>query len=133
MTFEELGLDEVILRAVSELGFESPTPIQAAAIPVMLQTDDDLLGLAQTGTGKTAAFGLPLLHHLMQAPFRYEGVRTTRALVLAPTRELCMQISKDLKLYGKYSIATFWSNNERVSPSFIVISAETSLSYFFLA
>ena len=103
MTFEELGLDEVILRAVSELGFESPTPIQAAAIPVMLQTDDDILGLAQTGTGKTAAFGLPLLHHLMQAPFRYEGVRTTRALVLAPTRELCMQISKDLKLYGKYS------------------------------
>ena len=103
MTFEELGLDEVILRAVSELGFESPTPIQAAAIPVMLQTDDDILGLAQTGTGKTAAFGLPLLHHLMQAPFIYEGVRTTRALVLAPTRELCMQISKDRKLYGKYS------------------------------
>lgn len=103
MTFEELGLDEVILRAVSELGFESPTPIQAAAIPVMLQTDDDILGLAQTGTGKTAAFGLPLLHHLMQAPFIYEGVRTTRALVLAPTRELCMQISKDLTLYGKYS------------------------------
>ena len=103
MTFEELGLDEVILRAVSELGFESPTPIQAAAIPVMLQTDDDILGLAQTGTGKTAAFGLPLLHHLMQTPFIYEGVRTTRALVLAPTRELCMQISKDLKLYGKYS------------------------------
>ena len=103
MTFEELGLDEVILRAVSELGFESPTPIQAAAIPVMLQTDDDILGLAQTGTGKTAAFGLPLLHHLMQAPFIYESVRTTRALVLAPTRELCMQISKDLKLYGKYS------------------------------
>ena len=103
MTFEELGLDEVILRAVSELGFESPTPIQAAAIPVMLQTDDDILGLAQTGTGKTAAFGLPLLHHLMHAPFIYEGVRTTRALVLAPTRELCMQISKDLKLYGKYS------------------------------
>ena len=103
MAFEELGLDEVILRAVSELGFESPTPIQAAAIPVMLQTDDDILGLAQTGTGKTAAFGLPLLHHLMHAPFIYEGVRTTRALVLAPTRELCMQISKDLKLYGKYS------------------------------
>ncbi|MGN0239046.1 MAG: DEAD/DEAH box helicase [Paludibacteraceae bacterium] len=103
MTFEELGLDEALLRAVGDLGFESPTPIQEAAIPVMLQTDDDLLGLAQTGTGKTAAFGLPLLHHLMQAPFIYEGVRTTRALVLAPTRELCMQISKDLKLYGKYS------------------------------
>ena len=103
MTFEELGLDEALLRAVGDLGFESPTPIQEAAIPVMLQTDDDLLGLAQTGTGKTAAFGLPLLHHLMQTPFIYEGVRTTRALVLAPTRELCMQISKDLKLYGKYS------------------------------
>ena len=65
MTFEELGLDEALLRAVGDLGFESPTPIQEAAIPVMLQTDDDLLGLAQTGTGKTAAFGLPLLHHLM--------------------------------------------------------------------
>lgn len=103
MTFEELGLDEALLRAVGDLGFESPTPIQEAAIPVMLQTDDDLLGLAQTGTGKTAAFGLPLLHHLMQTPFIYEGVRTTRALVLAPTRELCMQITKDLKLYGKYS------------------------------
>lgn len=103
MTFEELGLDEALLRAVGDLGFESPTPIQEAAIPVMLQTDDDLLGLAQTGTGKTAAFGLPLLHHLMQTPYIYEGVRTTRALVLAPTRELCMQISKDLKLYGKYS------------------------------
>ena len=103
MTFEELGLDEALLRAVGDLGFESPTPIQEAAIPVMLQTDDDILGLAQTGTGKTAAFGLPLLHHLMQTPFIYEGVRTTRALVLAPTRELCMQISKDLKLYGKYS------------------------------
>lgn len=103
MTFEELGFDEALLRAVGDLGFESPTPIQEAAIPVMLQTDDDLLGLAQTGTGKTAAFGLPLLHHLMQTPFIYQGVRTTRALVLAPTRELCMQISKDLKLYGKYS------------------------------
>ena len=103
MTFEELGLDEALLRAVGDLGFESPTPIQEAAIPVMLQTDDDLLGLAQTGTGKTAAFGLPLLHHLIHAPYLYEGVRTTRALVLAPTRELCMQISKDLKLYGKYS------------------------------
>lgn len=103
MTFEELGLDEALLRAVGDLGFESPTPIQEAAIPVMLQTDDDLLGLAQTGTGKTAAFGLPLLHHLMQTPFIHEGVRTTRALVLAPTRELCMQITKDLKLYGKYS------------------------------
>lgn len=103
MTFEELGLDEALLRAVGDLGFESPTPIQEAAIPVMLQTDDDILGLAQTGTGKTAAFGLPLLHHLIHAPYLYEGVRTTRALVLAPTRELCMQISKDLKLYGKYS------------------------------
>ena len=103
MTFEELGLDEALLRAVSDLGFESPTPIQEAAIPVMLLTEDDILGLAQTGTGKTAAFGLPLLYHLMHAPYIYEGVRATRALVLAPTRELCMQITKDLKLYGKYS------------------------------
>ena len=103
MTFEELGLCEALLRAVGDLGFESPTPIQEAAIPVMLQTDDDILGLAQTGTGKTAAFGLPLLHHLIHAPYLYEGARATRALVLAPTRELCMQISKDLKLYGKYS------------------------------
>lgn len=104
MTFEELGICEEILRAIGELGFVEPTPIQQATVPVMLNTDDDLVGLAQTGTGKTAAFGLPILQHLKETN-DFAGnkrVRTTQALVLAPTRELCMQIAKDLGNYAKY-------------------------------
>ncbi|MFN7014582.1 MAG: DEAD/DEAH box helicase, partial [Bacteroidia bacterium] len=88
--FETLGLAEPILRAVKDLGFTSPTPIQQQAIPLLLTDDTDLVGLAQTGTGKTAAFGLPLLH---QIDF---SQRDTQAIVLCPTRELCLQITKDL-------------------------------------
>lgn len=103
MTFEELGICEEILRAIGELGFVEPTPIQQATIPVMLNTDDDLVGLAQTGTGKTAAFGLPILQHLKDnSDFSARRTRATQALVLAPTRELCMQIAKDLGNYAKY-------------------------------
>lgn len=104
MTFEELGICEEILRAIGELGFVEPTPIQQATVPVMLNTDDDLVGLAQTGTGKTAAFGLPILQHLKDTN-DFSGSRrerTTQALILAPTRELCMQIAKDLGNYAKY-------------------------------
>lgn len=102
MTFEEMGLRPQILRAISELGFEHPTPVQEMAIPYMLgetnETGDrqDLITLSQTGTGKTAAFGLPILETLERP------IGITRALVLAPTRELCVQIAKDLGNYGKY-------------------------------
>lgn len=94
--FETLGLAEPILRAVKDLGFSTPTPIQQQAIPILLNGDTDLVGLAQTGTGKTAAFGLPLLH---QIDFTK---RETQAIVLCPTRELCLQITKDLQNYAKY-------------------------------
>ncbi len=94
--FELLGLSKPVLRAIAELGFESPTPIQEQAIPVMLGGTQDVVALAQTGTGKTAAFGLPLIDLL---DF---NERHTQALVLAPTRELCMQITRDLANFSKY-------------------------------
>jgi ATP-dependent RNA helicase DeaD len=96
MTFEELGLESKLLKAVSELGFVNPTPIQEQTIPQLSNKSIDLVALAQTGTGKTAGFGLPLLSKLNL------NDRSTQALVLAPTRELCVQISKDLMNYSKY-------------------------------
>ncbi|MFM7234588.1 MAG: DEAD/DEAH box helicase [Flavobacteriales bacterium] len=96
MNFELLGLSKPVLRAISELGFESPTPIQEQAIPVMLGGNQDVVALAQTGTGKTAAFGLPLIDLL---DFNQ---RHTQALILAPTRELCMQITRDLQNFSKH-------------------------------
>lgn len=90
-SFETLGLSGEILEAVRKLGFETPTPVQSKAIPVLLQGEQDIVALAQTGTGKTAAFGLPLIQ-LMDA-----DETRTRALVLAPTRELCMQITNDFE------------------------------------
>lgn len=96
MNFELLGLSKPVLRAISELGFENPTPIQEQAIPVMLGGNQDVVALAQTGTGKTAAFGLPLIDLLDFAQ------RHTQALVLAPTRELCMQITRDFQSYSKH-------------------------------
>jgi ATP-dependent RNA helicase DeaD len=95
-SFEQLGVDAEVIRAISELGFENPTPIQQQAIPVLITGTRDFVGLAQTGTGKTAAFGLPLTHLV---DF---DARNTQALILAPTRELCMQIAKDLENYTKY-------------------------------
>lgn len=96
MTFNELGLKEEILRAIEELGYESAMPIQERCIPFMMNETKDLVALAQTGTGKTAAFGLPILNLLdIQR-------RETQALVLAPTRELCIQIANDLKGYSKF-------------------------------
>lgn len=95
MTFKELGLKEEILRAVEELGYENAMPIQEKSIPFMMNETKDLIALAQTGTGKTAGFGLPILNLLQDA-------RQTQALVLAPTRELCIQIANDLKGYSKY-------------------------------
>lgn len=95
-TFEELGLQEKLLKAVEELGFTQPTPIQEKAIPVLLSGTKDLIGLAQTGTGKTAAFGLPLLQ-LIDSKEKYP-----QALIVCPTRELCLQIEKEMELFKKH-------------------------------
>lgn len=103
MTFEELNLAPAILKAVREQGYETPTPIQAQAIPTVLE-GHDLLGGAQTGTGKTAAFTLPLLHRLSKGQgktnkFGKDGIA---ALVLTPTRELAAQVEESIRTYGKY-------------------------------
>ncbi len=95
-SFEELGVNEPLRKAVEEMGFEAPMPIQERVIPRLLGDANDIVALAQTGTGKTAAFGLPVLQRIDA------GVRRPQALVLAPTRELCLQISSDLVDYSKY-------------------------------
>ena len=95
-TFEELGVSEEIRRAIGELGFEQPMPVQQEVIPYLLGNRNDVIALAQTGTGKTAAFGIPVLQRVDAR------VRQTQALVLSPTRELCLQIADDLKDFAKY-------------------------------
>ena len=95
-TFEELGVSEEIRRAIEELGFESPMPVQEEVIPYLLGNRNDVIALAQTGTGKTAAFGIPVLQKLDPKS------RETQALVLSPTRELCLQIADDLKDFSKH-------------------------------
>ena len=95
-TFENIGITSNVLRAVKELGFEAPMPIQEKVIPVLLEKPGDLVGLAQTGTGKTAAFGLPIVQ--LANPDK----KATQAIILAPTRELCLQITGDLKNFAKY-------------------------------
>lgn len=97
MNFTELPLKTDLLKAVHELGFEQPTPIQEKTIPAILDSPRDLIGLAQTGTGKTAAFGLPILNHIDL------NNRSVQALILSPTRELGVQITNDLINYSKYS------------------------------
>jgi len=103
MKFEELNLAPAILKAVLEQGYETPTPIQAQAIPAVLEGHDLLAG-AQTGTGKTAAFTLPMLHRLSEgtAPKSKFGGKGIRALVLTPTRELAAQVEESVRDYGKY-------------------------------
>jgi len=96
MTFKELNLRDELLFAIKELGFEQPMPIQERTIPFIQNQDSDLVALAQTGTGKTAAFGLPILNMLD------ESARQTQALILSPTRELCIQISNELKNYANH-------------------------------
>lgn len=96
MLFEKMGLSPEILKGIKELGFETATPIQEKVIPYLLEKKRDLIGLAQTGTGKTAAFGLPALQTL-----RPEAM-IPQLLILSPTRELCMQITRDLENYGKF-------------------------------
>ena len=95
-TFEELGVSEEIRRAIEELGFETPMPVQEEVIPYLLGNRNDVIALAQTGTGKTAAFGIPVLQKINPKN------KDTQALVLSPTRELCLQIADDLKDFSKY-------------------------------
>ncbi len=97
--FEALGLSHVVLKSIESLGFDEPTPIQRKAIPLVLE-GKDLMGLAQTGTGKTAAFGLPLVHHLLTHRGKPPS-KVVRSLILAPTRELVNQISEHLKLFTR--------------------------------
>jgi ATP-dependent RNA helicase DeaD len=94
--FEQLGLNESLLLAIKDLGFENPSEVQEKAIPVLLEENTDLVALAQTGTGKTAAFGFPLIQKVDAED------RSTQALILSPTRELCLQITNEIKLYSKY-------------------------------
>ena len=101
MSFESLGLRAELLRAVSEKGYSSPTPIQLQAIPPVLE-GGDLMGGAQTGTGKTAGFTLPLLQRLMATEKPIKGRRPIRALVLTPTRELAAQVAESIDTYGRY-------------------------------
>jgi len=95
-TFEQIGLSSTVLKAVSDAGYEEPTPIQADAIPLVLK-GRDVMGLAQTGTGKTAAFTLPIIDRLLGGP------RRTRALVLTPTRELCIQVEENVQRYARHA------------------------------
>ncbi len=97
LSFSELGVGENVLKAITELGFVEPTPIQQQAIPQLMADETDFIGLAQTGTGKTAAFGLPILELIDQ------NKTVTQSLILAPTRELCVQITNDLIKYSKYN------------------------------
>jgi len=102
MTFKELGLAEPILKALKEQGYTNPTPIQEQAIPILLK-GKDLLGVAQTGTGKTAAFGIPILHHLYEGISLRQNKRKVKALVVTPTRELAIQIGESFTAYGKHT------------------------------
>lgn len=95
-TFEELGVSEAIRRAITEMGYEHPMPVQEEVIPYLLGIGNDVIALAQTGTGKTAAFGLPVIQKVNPAD------RVTQAVILSPTRELCLQIAGDLKEYSRY-------------------------------
>ncbi|MEN8152778.1 MAG: DEAD/DEAH box helicase [Acidobacteriota bacterium] len=94
--FENSSIDPLLIRGIKEMGFERPMPIQEKIIPVILEKDRDVVGLAQTGTGKTAAFGLPLIQKTDKKS------KNVQAVVLCPTRELCMQITKDMQNYSKY-------------------------------
>lgn len=96
MTFEELGVNDKLLRAIKEMGFEQPMPVQEKVIPHLLTQDGDVVALAQTGTGKTAAFGLPVLQRINP------DIHKPQAIILSPTRELCLQIGSDLADFSKY-------------------------------
>ncbi|MBV9557567.1 MAG: DEAD/DEAH box helicase, partial [Pseudolabrys sp.] len=99
-SFNDFGLAEPITRALANENYVTPTPIQAQTIPLAM-SQRDVIGIAQTGTGKTAAFALPILHHIVAKRFRPER-KSCRVLVLSPTRELSVQINESFRTYGKY-------------------------------
>ena len=99
MTFEELGVSAPLCRAVEELGFDSPMPVQEKVIPHLLENEGDVVALAQTGTGKTAAFSIPILQKL----YKTDNRKSIKALILTPTRELAIQIGECFSAYGKYT------------------------------
>ena len=105
-TFEELGVSPEILKAIKEMGYENPMPVQEEVIPYLLGNGNDVVALAQTGTGKTAAFGLPLIQ---KVDVKH---RAPQALILCPTRELCLQIAGDLetKLAGRAEDKRLWNS-----------------------
>src|SRR5699024_6470650 len=90
------GLEENLLKAIADMGFETPSEIQKKSIPILLDRETDMVSLAQTGTGKTAAFGFPMLQKINI------DSRTTQGLILSPTRELCLQLAHEIEQYGKY-------------------------------
>ena len=94
--FTDFGLNDNIIKAIEELGFETPTPIQERTIPAIMASDTDIVALAQTGTGKTAGFGLPILQNIDTENHEVQ------CLILCPTRELCLQIANDLGKFAKY-------------------------------
>ena len=96
-TFKEFGLSQEIMKSLDDLGFTEPTPVQEKAISFILKSKKDLIALAQTGTGKTAAFGLPILNQIEASK------KDLQSIMLCPTRELCIQISQDLKKFAKHS------------------------------
>ncbi|MCL4150278.1 UNVERIFIED_CONTAM: hypothetical protein GTU68_017792 [Idotea baltica] len=102
MTFKGLGIIDPILRALEAEGYTHPTPIQEQSIPILLK-GKDLLGCAQTGTGKTAAFAIPIIQNLYNDRPPHKGYRKTRALVVTPTRELAIQIGESFSTYAKYT------------------------------
>jgi len=102
MTFDQLGIIDPILKALQKEGYSRPTPIQEQAIPLLLD-GKDLLGCAQTGTGKTAAFAVPIIQHLYETKVRRKGTRPVRALIVAPTRELAIQIHDSFQAYGRFT------------------------------
>lgn len=95
--FSESGLEPQILKAIGDMGFVEPTPIQAQTLPFILEKEQDLIAMAQTGTGKTAAFGLPIIQLTDQEN------KKVQSLILCPTRELCIQITSDLEKFTKYT------------------------------
>lgn len=102
MTFDKLGLIDPILKALTSQGYDTPTPIQEKSIPVVL-TGKDLFGCAQTGTGKTASFAIPILQKLYNHPKGGEDKDRIKALILTPTRELAIQIGESFSSYGKHT------------------------------
>lgn len=115
-SFSTLGLPNNVVRAVEALGFNEPTSIQQRAIPTMLTSDSDIIALAQTGTGKTAAFGLPLVSRIDA------NIKSVQGIILCPTRELCLQITRDLENFAKFS------DHVRVTPVYGGANISTQIS-----